>query len=617
MKAIGNKFKNLKRYHRQLALGTFTNLRFQFPSMEVELYETIKGFYYFAPEHLDSSKELDEYLKKHKPIGVPLYIATELPSEAIKITEKLTYSQELWLSGQPLSVIQLNKVLRLASKKLPSVNLDYSREIGCWVISSHSPLTKIQKDEVEKAFQTIGFDESLDYKITNLVRPHKNAQRLSKIRREPFELAVSGYNNGLSSLVTKSLEKDEEIWRNFLMSRSQQNVPIPNAPHKLSCLFDASDKSNVRLSELLTMYEVVNLIPEREGGNWLQRHQVSLPNIQELVEKGRLRLILPESVTAYDQHLINAVGEVSTDALTLSRELATKSIARNQTKDPILYGAYSGQQRLSILKILAHVSRNNKLAQALLSSYGELFASQEIALMERGAYAFLGQGVGRHMASIMTSIHGKKVPDLELMMAGASVEWALGLGANYIPRNHGESFDESNHSLLVASFLGNSKYTPVDPIANRMHIAIDGLLAVTNIPPVEVARTFSSTAVKRFHTVAKKLMSGNISTEELNLAVKSINADVTHFEKRKDRITSWQLHTLAGIMIGGATSQALDSYAGFSASWITQWVFSLLKSRVPSSFQEEIATIADIMLSLAVGSNIDSVIVSRSQKALG
>ena len=67
---------------------------------------------------------------------------------------------------------------------------------------------------------------------------------------------------------------------------------------------------------------------------------------------------------------------------------------------------------------------------------------------------------------------------IELATCGAGLEWALALGASFLPRNFG-GYDETTNSLLIASFLGRTKQVQGDPAANRMHAVLDGLLAVS------------------------------------------------------------------------------------------------------------------------------------------
>jgi hypothetical protein len=73
-----------------------------------------------------------------------------------------------------------------------------------------------------------------------------------------------------------------------------------------------------------------------------------------------------------------------------------------------------------------------------------------------------------------------------------------------------------------------------------MHVVVDGLLAVSDVPPIEVARNFRSLPALRFRNLATKLMSATPSTAELEKAVEEINADVVAFEHRAKRLAKWK-----------------------------------------------------------------------------
>ncbi|MDI7047159.1 hypothetical protein QMN58_27035, partial [Escherichia coli] len=60
----------------------------------------------------------------------------------------------------------------------------------------------------------------------------------------------------------------------------------------------------------------------------------------------------------------------------------------------------------------------------------------------------------------------------------------MGLGAAYVPRQM-KGFDETHNASIIASHVSRSRFVPKDPLANRMHTVVDGLLAITDVPPIE------------------------------------------------------------------------------------------------------------------------------------
>jgi hypothetical protein len=180
-----------------------------------------------------------------------------------------------------------------------------------------------------------------------------------------------------------------------------------------------------------------------------------------------------------------------------------KTIVRGQTKEPLLYAPLSSSQRAALLSAMSQFVFDERYRN-LLNCYGELFSMQHHQFMMRGALGSYGFGVGAYLGEVFFKLNNQDAR-LELMTCGAGVEWALGLGASYIPRNYGD-YDETINSNIIASYLGRTKLRQSDPVANRIHIVSDGLLAVSDVPPLEVAKNFHSLPAMRFRNLARKLM---------------------------------------------------------------------------------------------------------------
>ena len=137
----------------------------------------------------------------------------------------------------------------------------------------------------------------------------------------------------------------------------------------------------------------------------------------------------------YPSTLVEAVAEVDRFAIVLSRGLAAKTIEHGQKKEPFLYAPLTSGQRAAILSAMSQTVTDDRYRE-LLSSYGELFSIQHDMFMMRGALASFGVGVGAYLGSVFLKLSDNDAR-IELMTCGAGIEWALGLGASYIPRNYG------------------------------------------------------------------------------------------------------------------------------------------------------------------------------------
>ena len=202
---------------------------------------------------------------------------------------------------------------------------------------------------------------------------------------------------------------------------------------------------------------------------------------------------------------------------------------------------------------------------------------------------------------------------IELSTCGAGIEWALGLGASYIPRQYG-NYDETWNSQIVASYLGRTNLRHTDPVANRIHTISEGLLTVSGVPPLELAKNFDSLPAARFRHLARQLMSSTPDTEQLQYAVEQINTEVRVFEHRSERWAKWKL----GSLFTGAAVASIESSLGMgvAASVAAHWLCEVLEQRIPASIQGEVADIKHMLVGLATGATLDTVVVSRSRKAI-
>ena len=385
--------------------------------------------------------------------------------------------------------------------------------------------------------------------------------------------------------------------------------PDSVSPSTAGCLFDVEHCGDSRLSELLTIYERVDIIPERYGLDWSLKHQVPLQDLQELVRLKRVRIILPNSAVEYPSTLVEAVAEVDRSAVVLSRAVAAKTIEQGQKKEPFLYAPLTAGQRAAMLSVMSQTVTEDRYRE-LLTSYGELFSVQHDMYMMRGALASFGVGVGAYLGNVFLRLSDNDAR-MELATCGAGIEWALGLGASYIPRDYG-GYDETRNAHIIASYLGRTKLVPTDPVANRMHVVADGLLALSGVPALEVAKNFHSLPAARFRNLVRRLMSATGGAEELQEAVDQINADVRTFERRSKRLAPWRLQ----IPVEGAAYFAVENYTVPGASIAATWLYNLLKHKIPEKAQNEIADAIAMLTGLATGSSLDAVIVSRSRRAI-
>ena len=600
----------LRTLHQQWALGATRKLELIHPALNLTLYRIDWRFIV----HVDSCTEevfrsAGQDLEDVRPATCDLTLSRQVPPSATLIPRHSEYSAEVWLSGAALPVPLLNNLLSLAEPHLPEGRLDFNLERQGWEFRSLALTTETERTRLRLAATKIGVSGPVEFvQVTPSGPPAPAATRT--VGPDKLTL-ITARNLPRGSRLRDLVEQDEDQWRGFLARRANRELVAPDRRMSsgFTCLYDVEHCGASRLSELLTLYDRLELIPERSGLEWLTKHQVPLEDLQELARLNRVRIILPYSVADYPSRLVDAMTEVEPSAVILSRSLAASTIARGQAKEPLLYAPLSSRERVALLAAFSR-SATDPVSRSLLGSYGRLFSQQHDMFMMRGALASLGYGVGAYLGEVYFNL-GRKDARLELMTCGAGIEWALGLGSSYIPRDFA-GFDETRNSHIIASYLSRTKFRAAEPVADRLHTVVDGLLAVSGVPPLEIARNFQSLPASRFRTVARSLMAATSSASELQETIEQVNADVRAFERRSDRLSHWKI----GTVLTHGVAAIVDNLAGVFTSMAAMWLCDQLGERLPDSLRAELADARAILTSLATASSLDAVVVSRSRKAV-
>jgi len=602
--------------HRQWALWATRRLRFAYPELTVALYGLDWNFTIYVANCKDEdfpalSRHFDHGMR---PLTCNIQLSSKVPEVGTLIDEEIEYEAELWLNGDPLSAYALNTLMLLAEPTLPDGGIDFDNDRNTWIFQSSASLTDVDNSCIQKAAAKVGIAGPIEViKISAAPNTTQSVATTSQ-RQSDLSLITSRRLRCSSASLRELVEKDEDEWRVFLSQRARQELVEPDKDFSqhFACLYDVEHCGDSRLSELLTIYDRVDIIPPvMSGDGWCEKHKTTLSDLQELVRLKRVRIVLPHSIDRYSSSIIEAVAEVDRASIVPSRTLAAKTIIRGQAKEPLLYAPLTSYQRLAILSAISQ-SITDKTYLGLINSYGQLFPGQHDRFMMCGALASLGFGVGAYLGEVFLKL-GKQDARIELMTCGAGVEWAIGLGASYIPRAY-DAYDETWNSQIIASYLGRTRLRQSDPVANRMHVVANGLLAVSDAPALEVAKNFHSFPISRFRNLARKLMAESADESELQCAIDQINADVRVFEHRAERLACWKLGSL---FTTTAVTSAQDSLGmGVAASVISSWLYEVLEQKIPSTIRNEISDAKHMLMGLATGATLDAVVVSRSRKAI-
>jgi hypothetical protein len=580
--------------------------------VEAVLYETdAAGFALVVGESSHPFSELAaDFNANMRPLGFRISLELGIPAGSRLVHDVVSWKDELWLTHEPLPELELNRLLALVSSRLPDGWLSANAASGGWTFQSAFELSDGDKEGIRGAFAQLRLPGSLELS-TGAAIP---ATRTTSGGPAQFDLITSREIPPGLGTIRRLVERDEEHWRDFLARRDERRVePLrPSDPNVLGCLFDAADDSDVSLSELVTLYDRIDVVatPARMGDT-LKRLGISVAELQELVALKRLRLVLPQSALHYVSRPIEAAFEAHPDSVILSRALGARVVEHGQHKDPLLYGPFAITQRIELLKALLAASGELPVRE-VLAAYADLIGRQHSFFTGRGAQGSMTSGVGPLLANIMQRRTGRDHM-LELMFAGSQVEWSIALGDTYVPPSYG-GFSIGGHAAAAASFYGRVGKLPADPIGNRMHTVVDGLLALADVPPLEVAKNLQGGSLARFRSVAKRLLRENVEPAELAAAVAEINSDVEAYDGRLQSLRRWGVNSFTADAVQHATAAYLHHEAGFFGSLMSSWIAERIATKLPEAFKEEIALMGDTLRGLVLAPSNDAVIVRRVQQ---
>lgn len=604
--------------HRGWAKWSALRLQLRFLTVSVDLYERGYEFLIVVQKSPMPFEELSlEFDNSIRPATANIKLTRSVPAGFSRIEMATHIPEERWLVNEPLPTGWINRLLELAIPQMPRGGIDFLHEQRRYVFR-HFGITDEEKDKVKLACVKLGIPLPIDFRLEH---PAPALEAPATSYRSPGEAleihtfrSLSSNDSRLRALV----EHDEEEWRQFASGVGSDHLSSDSGPStEFQCLFDVRDESNVQLSELLTLYDVINVIPS-DNMDWMQRHQLTIDDAQQLVSMGRLRLVLPNRVEQYPSGLLSAIASVDRSALTLSRTLAISVVKNGARKDPLLYGPFSTQERLLILNAL-HENAPDESSRSMFASYGTLLEQQHRTFVMRGANACYGVGIGAHLGELLYKIKGVDAR-VEFSTMGASIEWAMGLGASYIPRQFGD-FDETHNASIFASFVNRTKIVPKQPFGERTHTVVTGLLGLSALRPIDVAKNLHTQSLSRFRQVASGLISGADSTESLPLIVSKVNEDIKSFERRRNRVAPFCINAA---LLGLATKPINDlldtkSYGWGStfASYIAAIVaYQLAKSSTASSFKKISQGILDTVIGLALAPSHDAIVTWRVREEL-
>lgn len=490
-----------------------------------------------------SGERLVEWFdNKCRVVTAPVSLATAVPEGAEQVLEQ-TAEQRALQWGAPRTIRDLLVDLSvMLPREFPEFLLkNPGAEI---IVVTKRKLSDEERKILLQVCSSLGEYPELTFQEDHSLNPRLETFRhkfrdgdidLIPARRLPLSIGQS-----LRCLV----EDDEDFWssirtRLFSSFDLQQESILPNCwqdRDSLSCFIDATVSAENGLRTYLSIYDEVILAPPlaERMDETLNALDVTPSELISLMECGRLRLVLPQSIDRYNVDWLQKAADVSSGSIILSRKLAAATVADARKRMPFLFPPLSARERYELLHYLVSVftalpEPKRSLCEKFIEELAQAWAMMDWSINSRGSVGTSHIGVGLIASSLVKHITGRDI-SLELWAAASKVEHASALGAHAFAQVTA-GYDETKACDLVAGLY--SSHSSLMP--RKALTAVEGILGIdSRVPIVPFAKEFYSEDVARFRRLVVRMGRENVDNESLVDTIERFNSTVRKYEKRPD-----------------------------------------------------------------------------------
>lgn len=526
------------------------------------LYFDYPNYYIVCPELREDTLALDgcstiiDWLEHNRVISCPIELVNEIPCGSIKIAER-TIEQVIYGSGNPKTKRDVwASLILLLPLDFPKITLTGSNEPCTVVVLVERNLTIIEQFILEEALLKLELPIQYKVMVDTSIVSNKETFRYKfgqgDISIIPAKLFPFTPSNNLKKLA----ESDDDFWATYRIpiftgKINCQNEVIPDAWDKFEsrCLINSSVFQQYNIRNYLSIYQNIIIAPpikERQE-EVLNLLGVTVEELTQLAEMGKVRIILPQSLDRYSLSLLEALAEAAPESLILSHRLAATTIIDTRRRFPFLYPPWGVKEKVEVLHTLYHALNDSRdpilrrTIEPVLLELSRIWSVAEELINDRGAMATSTLGLGGLTAAILKSFFGMD-RFLEFYSAATTVEWAAPFTANVSPISINESYSEESYvQILANSYSGfaNGEY----PLFMRQTSKIiEGILSIdSDVPVVEFAESFGNGDIERLRRTIFEITNNNTIPDNLDDLIRNFNAEVRKHESRINRIAKWEI----------------------------------------------------------------------------
>lgn len=550
-----------------------------------------------------SVKEVFNYVIR--VAGCPVTISNIIPDNATRINER-SYNEIINLKGTPFNIFDLNKQLSLLlPSEFPMFWLDFNNNNQVLDVKIKRKLSKEEQIRFEHSVNKLISDNA---KINYIFEQSLNVAA-KESNHDPLSISVSRFSNqSFSKDLMEKWELDEQIWSDnkeiLFTNRENSKTQFNQREEKASCLINGQMATADNIRNYLTLFDELQIILPIESMylDFITALGVTEEELIKLIELGKVKLILPQSIFRYKTDLLEKAVAIDPSSIVLSRELACKTITDLKTRNPLLFVPNNLEEKQAILQELLDLASKRHdegfWLNSLVKDLSNSWSSMHELLSVRGALGTFNVGLGPFISSMINNISGKDY-FLEIMQASNSIEWAAATGAVLCPTGP-LALNEQNLAFLYSGVKQDWKLE----IETTPNIATGKILTLAHhVPVIDLAQTFTGSEVRRFRALIGDL-THNKTAQEIDVIVSNFNESVKQYERNKRRLDSWDVKGV-GLDLTQEIANTAIPFSGF----ITKQIGRLIEKN--GERYESIGKVVDKVQAKLSRTSPNIVLVSR------
>jgi hypothetical protein len=608
-----------------LARASYERFIISQPQIQIEgLWCTENQFYILCPELEEGTTSFDgepiqEWFRGNKIIGAPVILVNEIQEGAVRVSDR-TAEDIANLKGELRTDRDVYTELAMV---LPKTFPDFvlTSDPNAVTVKVPRALDAEEAAGLESALQSMGLPLKprvvVDAGLFNARRPFRSKYGQGDIDLIPSKRFPDTISRGLR----QKFEQDEDEW---IANRPRIFGGDLTSPESIlsdefrtsdsRCLVDTSvfPPSNIRF--YLPLFEKVVLVMPLQTAyaELLEKLAVSDDDLVNLASSGRVQFLLPQSIDRYSVAFLDRLANEAPDSMLFSRRLAAATVIDSRRRMPFLYPTIGLQERYEVLSLLAIATEQlsdspvRNLFRATLNALRTIWSEPEFFVNCRGAMATSARGMAPIISEYFNALTGKNIA-LEMFTAAMPVEWAGVLNATVFPAVTG-SFSAQSFAEIYASCYSGIQNQPIPVNYGEVGTVLKGILAIDNEVPVrEVVEAVGGPDIKRLRELVKGIAESNLDPDFLDDAVEKFNKEVQSFEKRRERLSKYDIVGLAPI----AAALSTKDPALITVVTIGTWLMNLLLKEGEQSKFLVTGKLMDFLRGLPSWSSLDVVLVSR------